>query len=56
VFTHATADPFGTIDELRPAAALIAAPTDIVDITGARHDMDSKILDVPALALDAALR
>ena len=37
VFTHGTADPFGTIDELRPAAALIAAPTEIVEITGARQ-------------------
>ena len=26
VFTHGTSDPFGTIDELRAAAALIAAP------------------------------
>jgi predicted alpha/beta-hydrolase family hydrolase len=56
VFTHGTADPFGTIDELRPAAALIAAPTEIVEVTGARHDLGSKKLDVPVLAVDAALR
>lgn len=56
VFTHGTADPFGTIDELRPAAALITAATDIVEVTGARHDLGSKKLDVPALAVDAALR
>lgn len=56
VFTHGTADPFGSIDELRPAAALIDAPTEIVEITGARHDLGSKTLDVPALAVDAALR
>lgn len=56
VFTHGTADPFGTIDELRPAAALIAGPTEIVEITGARHDLGSKTLDVPVLAVDAALR
>lgn len=56
VFTHGTADPFGTIDELRPAAALIPAPTEIVEITGARHDLGSRTLDVPALAVDAALR
>jgi predicted alpha/beta-hydrolase family hydrolase len=55
VFTHGTADPFGTIDELRPAAALIPAPTAIVEVTGARHDLGSKKLDVPALAVDAAL-
>ncbi|MGE2719565.1 alpha/beta family hydrolase [Mycolicibacterium celeriflavum] len=56
VFTHGTADPFGSIDELRPAAALIGARTEVVEITGARHDLGSKTLDVPALAVDAALR
>jgi predicted alpha/beta-hydrolase family hydrolase len=56
VFTHGTADPFGSIDELRPAAALIPAPIEIVEVTGARHDLGSKTLDVPALAVDAALR
>ncbi|ANI37826.1 alpha/beta hydrolase family protein [Mycolicibacterium vaccae] len=56
VFTHGTADPFGTLDELRPAVALIPARTEIVEITGARHDLNSKKLDVPALAVDAALR
>jgi predicted alpha/beta-hydrolase family hydrolase len=56
VFTHGTADPFGSIEELRPAAALISAATEIVEITGARHDLGSKSLDVPALAIDAALR
>ncbi|MEV3903175.1 alpha/beta family hydrolase [Mycobacterium sp. NPDC050551] len=56
VFTHGTADPFGTIDELRPAAGLVGADTEVVEITGARHDLGSKKLDVPALAVDAALR
>jgi uncharacterized protein len=56
VFTHGTADPFGTIDELRAAAKLIPAPTEIVEVTGARHDLGSKTLDVPVLAVDAALR
>ncbi|MGB9221813.1 alpha/beta family hydrolase [Mycobacterium sp.] len=56
VFTHGTSDPFGTPAELRDAAALIAAPTEIVEITGARHDLGSKTLDVAALAVDATLR
>lgn len=56
VFTHGTADPFGTLDELRSAADLVAGPTEIVEVTGARHDLNSKKLDVPALAVDAALR
>jgi predicted alpha/beta-hydrolase family hydrolase len=56
VFTHGTADPFGSILELRAAAGLITAATEIVEITGARHDLASKTLAVPALAVDAALR
>ena len=56
VFTHGTSDPFGSIDEVRAAAALITATTEIVEITGARHDLGSKTLNVPALAVDAALR
>jgi uncharacterized protein len=55
VFTHGTSDPFGTLDEVRAAAALIPAPTHLVEITGARHDLGSKTLDVPGLAVDAAL-
>jgi uncharacterized protein len=56
VFTHGASDPFGTLDEVHAAAALIPAPTQIVEVAGARHDLDSKTLDVPALAIDAALR
>ena len=56
VFTHGTSDSFGTIAELRDAAAAIPAPTKIVEITGARHDLRSKTLDVAALAVDAAVR
>lgn len=56
VFTHGTADPFGSIDELRQAAALIPAPTEIFEVTGARHDLGSKTLDVAVLAVGAALR
>ncbi|MGK2868256.1 MAG: alpha/beta hydrolase family protein [Mycobacterium sp.] len=54
VFTHGAADPFGTIDEIRAAAALISGPTQIVEVTGARHDLGSKTLDVPVLAVAAA--
>ncbi|GBE65417.1 hypothetical protein MFM001_18790 [Mycobacterium sp. MFM001] len=56
VFTHGTSDPFGSLDEVRDAAALIPAPTEVVEITGARHDLGAKSLDVAALAVDAALR
>jgi uncharacterized protein len=56
VFTHGTSDPFGSPDEVRDAAAMIAAPTEVVEITGARHDLRSRTLDVPALAVESALR
>jgi predicted alpha/beta-hydrolase family hydrolase len=56
VFTHGTSDPFGTIEEICAAAALIPAPTEVVEVTGARHDLGSKTYNVPALAVDAALR
>lgn len=56
VFTHGTSDPFGTIEELTAAAALVAGHTELVVIEGARHDLGSKTLNVPALAVDAALR
>ena len=56
VFSHGTSDPFGTIDEIRSAAALVAGPNEVVEVTGARHDLGSKTLNVPALAVDAALR
>jgi predicted alpha/beta-hydrolase family hydrolase len=56
VFTHGTSDPFGSIGEVRDAARAISGPVEIVEITGARHDLGSKSLDVPALAVDAALR
>lgn len=56
VFTHGTSDPFGSIAELRAAAELIPASVEIVEVTGARHDLGSKVLNVPELAVAAALR
>lgn len=56
VFTHGSSDSFGTGAEIRAAAALIPAPHEVVEIPGARHDLASKTLDVPTLAVDAALR
>lgn len=55
VFTHGSSDPFGTLEELRAAVALIPATTDIVEVAGARHDLGSKVLDVAALSVQAAL-
>lgn len=54
VFTHGSSDPFGSVPELRAAVALIPAPTEIVEISGARHDLAGT--NVPAAAVDAALQ
>jgi uncharacterized protein len=55
VFTHGTSDPFGTLDEIRAAAAMVQGRTTIVEVAGGRHDLGSKTLDVPALAVAAAV-
>jgi len=39
VFTHGTADPFGSIAELRAATPLIPATTRVLPIEGAGHDL-----------------
>jgi predicted alpha/beta-hydrolase family hydrolase len=42
LFVHGTRDPFGSIDEMRAAIALIAGPHEIVAIEGAGHDLGAK--------------
>jgi predicted alpha/beta-hydrolase family hydrolase len=39
LFVHGSQDPFGTLEELREAMALIAAPTDLLPVEGAGHDL-----------------
>jgi predicted alpha/beta-hydrolase family hydrolase len=39
LFIHGTNDPFGSIDELREALTLIPAPTDLLPVEGAGHDL-----------------
>ena len=56
LFVHGTRDPFGSIDEMRAALALIAGPYEIVAIEGAGHDLGGKgpaAARVAATALDA---
>ena len=54
VFVHGSRDPFGTLEEMRSALALIPAQTTLVEIEGAGHDLKSA--KVPALALEALLK
>jgi hypothetical protein len=39
LFVHGTRDPFGSIVELRSAAALIRAPTDVLVVEGGAHSL-----------------
>jgi uncharacterized protein len=39
LFVHGTADPFGSIEDLREAVALIPARTDVLAVEGAGHDL-----------------
>ena len=39
LFVHGTKDPFASLEELREAMALIPAPTDLLPVEGAAHDL-----------------
>lgn len=39
LFVHGTKDPFGSLEELRTAIALIPARTDLLAVEGASHDL-----------------
>ena len=39
LFVHGTRDPFGSLEELREAIALIPARTDVLPVEGAAHDL-----------------
>ena len=39
LFVHGSRDPFGTLDRLKSAIALITAPVQLLEIEGAGHDL-----------------
>ena len=49
VFVQGSADPFGTPDELRPHFALIPAPTRLIPVEGAGHDLKRGRFDLAAM-------
>ena len=53
LFVHGTADPFGTIAELRAAIAAIPAPTRLMPIEGAGHDLRRGRFDLGAVVAAA---
>jgi len=42
LFVHGTRDPFGSVEEMRVAVALIGGPCEIVAVEGAGHDLGGK--------------
>jgi predicted alpha/beta-hydrolase family hydrolase len=49
LFVHGARDPFGTLEELREAIRLIPAPTEILPIDRAAHDLKPAIKMTPAI-------
>ena len=50
LFVSGTADPFGSPDELSAAVALIPAPTQIITVSSAGHDLKRGRFDLAAVA------
>src|SRR3989442_147166 len=59
VFVHGTRDPFGSVDELQAARGLVPAPTRLLAVSGAGHDLgaraDAAFADVAAVEILALL-
>lgn len=53
LFVHGTKDPFGSIDEMRNALKLIAAPVHLLEVTGAGHDLGRKHAELAARVVEA---
>jgi predicted alpha/beta-hydrolase family hydrolase len=50
LFVHGTADPFGSVEELRAAASLVPAPTMVIPIPGSGHDLKRGRIDFAPVA------
>lgn len=56
VFVHGDRDPFGTHDEIRAALTSIPAPSTLVEVTGAAHDLGRAKIDPSDAAVNAVRR
>ncbi|MBV9766843.1 MAG: dienelactone hydrolase family protein [Acidobacteriaceae bacterium] len=52
LFLHGTKDPFGSIEEITAALRLISAPTKVVSIDGAGHDLARGKFDLEQLVAE----
>ena len=50
VFVHGTSDPFASLEELQEAVSLISAPTRIIPVERAGHDLRRGRFDLAGLA------
>lgn len=55
VIVHGSKDPFATTEEIRSALELIPAPTTLVELDGARHDLDIAKYPVVERAVTATM-
>ena len=56
LFVHGTADPFGTVEEMRRAVELIPARKEFFFVDGAGHDLKRGKSEVAAQVLEAFLK
>lgn len=56
LFVHGTTDPFGSIEEMERAVQLIPAPTRLMPIEGAGHDLARGKFDLQRLVVDEFLK
>jgi uncharacterized protein len=56
VFVHGSRDPFGSLEELQQAIALIPARTELVEVQGAGHDLGRDHAGLAARIVAAFLR
>jgi uncharacterized protein len=56
VFVHGSRDPFGSIEELRAALALIPGPTELLVVEGVGHDLSRRGASAVAGHADIAAR
>jgi predicted alpha/beta-hydrolase family hydrolase len=52
VFVHGTADPFGSVEEMEEAAALIPAPTRLIVVAGAGHDLKGRRFNAEVIEIE----
>jgi uncharacterized protein len=53
LFVHGSRDPFGSIEEVKNALDLIPAPTRLLEVAGAGHDLGRKHAELAARIVEA---